>query len=63
MIAKGSIRLRIMNGLTEKYGNMPASVYWKETMYKKHGEEMITILKEACGIEDEPDFNRMDTLF
>ena len=52
MIAKGSIKLRIMSDLTEKKGDKPASLYWKETMYKTHEDEMIAILKSACGIED-----------
>ena len=55
MIAKGSIKLRIMSDLTEKKGDKPASLYWKETMYKTHEDEMISILKAACGIEDGSD--------
>ena len=51
MIAKGSIKLRIMSDLTERKGEKPASLYWKETMYKQHEDEMISILKDACGIE------------
>jgi len=51
MIAKGSIKLRIMSNLTEKNGDKAASLYWKETMYKKHEDEMIQCLKEACGVE------------
>ncbi len=57
MIAKGSLKLRIMSDLTEKYGDIPASVYWKETMYKKHEEKMINILKTACSIDDNYQFN------
>lgn len=53
MIAKGSIKLRIMSELTEKNGNMVASLYWKETMYKKHEDQMLKYLKDACGIEQE----------
>lgn len=48
MISKGSIKLRIMSELTEKKGDKAASLYWKETMYRKHEEEMIGHLKEAC---------------
>ena len=48
MISKGSIKLRIMSELTEKKGDKAASLYWKETMYRKHEEEMIGYLKEAC---------------
>ena len=51
MIAKGSIKLRIMSELTEKHGDKVASLYWKETGYKTHEEEMIQYLKEACDIE------------
>lgn len=50
MIAKGSIKLRIMSELTEKNGDKAASVYWKETMYKKHEEEMLKYLMDACEI-------------
>ena len=51
MIAKGSIKLRIMSDLTERNGDKAASIYWKETMYKRHEDEMIAILRNACGIE------------
>ncbi|MDE7430958.1 MAG: HNH endonuclease family protein [Lachnospiraceae bacterium] len=51
MIAKGSIKLRIMSELTEKNGDKVASVYWKETMYKKHEEEMLKYLMDACEID------------
>ena len=50
MISKGSIKLRIMSELTKNKGNKPASLLWKETIYKWHEEEMINILLEACGI-------------
>lgn len=50
MIAKGSIKLRIMSELTQKNGDKAASLYWKETMYKKHEEEMLKYLMDACGI-------------
>lgn len=30
------MQLRIMSELTEKNGDEAASIYWKETMYKKH---------------------------
>ena len=55
MIAKGSIKLRIMSDLTEKSGDKPASLYWKEIMYKTHEDEMLSILKAACGIDDNSD--------
>lgn len=51
MIAKGSIKLRIMSEITEKNGNKVASLYWKETAHKEHEEEMLGYLKEACNIE------------
>ncbi len=51
MIAKGSIKLRIMSELTEKKGGKPAGLYWKETAYKAHEDEMIGYLKAACGIQ------------
>ena len=50
MIAKGSIKLRIMSELTEKNGDKVASLYWKKTAFKAQ-EEMIGHLKSACGIE------------
>lgn len=51
MIAKGSIKLRIMSELTEKKDDKVASLYWKETAYKAHEDEMLGYLKEACNIE------------
>ena len=50
MIAKGSIKLRIMSELTDKSDGKSASIYWKETAYQKHEDEMINYLKKACGI-------------
>ena len=55
MIAKGSIKLRLMAELTEKHGNVAASSYWKETAYKTHETEMIDLLKRACGITVSPE--------
>lgn len=51
MIDKGSIKLRIMRDLTEKNGDKAASIYWKDTMYKEHEEEMLAYLMEACEID------------
>ncbi|PKC77896.1 GmrSD restriction endonuclease domain-containing protein [Bifidobacterium longum] len=51
MIVKESIKLRIMSELTEKSGDKPASLYWKERAYKAHEEEMLGYLKKACNIE------------
>lgn len=48
MIAKGSIKLRIMSELTETKDGKVASLYWKETAYKKHEEDMLKYLIEAC---------------
>lgn len=45
MIAKGSIKLRIMSDLTEKNDN------WKEAACKAHEEEMLGYLKRACDIK------------
>lgn len=52
MIVKGSLKLRIMSDMTEKNGDKPASLYWKETAYKQHEKKMIDILKTACGIAE-----------
>lgn len=57
MIGKDSIKLRVMSELTEKNGDKVASLYWKETMYKKHGNEMLRYLIDACGIEMEDGIN------
>ena len=51
MIAKGSIKLRVISELTEANGDKPASLYWKETAYQTHEDEMIGYLKRACNIE------------
>ncbi|HIT84896.1 MAG TPA: DUF262 domain-containing protein [Candidatus Ornithomonoglobus intestinigallinarum] len=48
IIAKGSIKLRIMSELTEKNGEKAARLYWKETACRVHEEEMIGCLKAAC---------------
>ena len=44
-----------MSELTEKNGEMVASLYWKKTIYRKHEKEMLKYLKNACnddGIEE-----------
>ena len=51
MIAKGSLKLRIMSELTEKHGDKVASLFWKETAYKEHEKKMINLLSGACGVE------------
>ncbi len=52
LISKGSIKLRIISELTEKKDDKTASLYWKETMYKKHETEMLKYLMDACDIEN-----------
>lgn len=51
MISKGSLKLRIMSELTEKHGDKPASLHWKETAYKQHEKEMLSMLMKACDID------------
>lgn len=51
MISNGSPKLRIMSELTEKHGDKPASLYWKETAYKQHEKEMLSMLMKACDID------------
>lgn len=53
MIAKGSIKLRIMSSLTEKNGDMSASLYWKKTAYKEHEEKMLEYLRKSCNVEQD----------
>ena len=48
MISKGSLKLRLMSDLTEKNGDQPANLYWKETLCKKHGDDMLQMLRDAC---------------
>ena len=50
MIAKGSLKLRIMSEMTE---GPNASHDWKESTYKKHEEEMIEKLKKETEIISE----------
>ena len=49
-IEKGSLKLRIMSDLTVAKNGKIASYYWKDEACKLHEEEMINILKSACGI-------------
>ena len=51
MISKGSLKLRLMSQETINHNNIDANMYWKKDGYRKHGEEMIKILKEACLME------------
>ena len=48
MIAKGSIKLRIMSEMTESKDGKVASLYWKEKAYKTHEEDMLNYLIGAC---------------
>ena len=50
MISKGSLKLQIMSNLTAKKGNINASKNWKDELCSNHEEEMIGLLKDACGI-------------
>jgi len=48
MIAKGSIKLRIMAEETEKKGNISASAYWKDEACQRHEKKMIKMLRDVC---------------
>ena len=50
MISKGSLKLRIMSELTASHDEKSASLYWKETAFKAHEDEMISLLKKGCGL-------------
>lgn len=52
MISKGSIKLRIMAEIVRKMNTegVNSNKEWKEKAYKVHGNEMLEILKNACGI-------------
>ena len=39
-------------GSTDIQGDKAASTYWREEAYKQHENEMLAVLKAACGIED-----------
>ena len=51
MISKGSLKLQIMSNLTVKKGNVNASKNWKDDLCSSHEEDMLSLLKTACGIE------------
>lgn len=51
MIAKGSLKLRIMSEMTEQYGNNGSSIYWRETAYMEHEKSMISLLMQACEVD------------
>lgn len=48
MIRKGSLKLRLMAEMTSS--GTDANIKWKQD-YDRHGQEMIGILKNACGID------------
>ncbi len=48
MIRKGSLKLRLMAEMTSS--GTDANIKWKQD-YDRHGQEMIVILKNACGID------------
>lgn len=51
MIARGSLKLRLMSDLTEKRGNIDAVSRWKNTLCNIHENKMIEILKSDLGID------------
>lgn len=51
MIANGSIKLRLMSELTEANDGLCASYYWRKVAYKRHEQEMLKILMDACGVD------------
>ncbi len=48
MIRKGSLKLRLMAEVTSS--GTDVNIKWKQD-YDRHGQEMIGILKNACGID------------
>ena len=50
MIDKGSLKLRIMRDKTISIDGKASSLCWKETICQEHEDEMIAILKNACGM-------------
>ena len=53
MIGKGSLKLREMAKLTEATDSQSANDYWRDTQYRKHADEMIEKLKNACETTSE----------
>ena len=47
MIAKGSLKLRVMSGLTS------GAVDWKSGVCQEHEADMIGLLREGCGMAEE----------
>ncbi|MCL2146736.1 MAG: DUF262 domain-containing HNH endonuclease family protein [Synergistaceae bacterium] len=48
-IAKGSLKLRIMSGITVACSNKNASQNWKDNVCEEHENEMIEALIDACN--------------
>ena len=52
MIAKGSIKLRIMSDMTKQKDENTASLYWKKKACQEHEEKMIGMLRNACCFDE-----------
>ena len=52
MISKGSIKLRIMAEMVRKMSakGVNPNKEWKENAYIEHGNKMIELLRNACGL-------------
>lgn len=52
MISKGSIKLRIMAEIVRDmiHEGINPNKEWKESAYEEHGNEMLEILRSACGL-------------
>ena len=50
MIAKGSLKLRIMSDLTTGNNSLEAAKKWRDEDCRKHGDEMIDLLIKACEL-------------
>lgn len=52
MISNGSIKLRIMAEIVRKmlHEGVSPNKEWKESAYKEHENEMLKILRSACGL-------------
>ena len=52
MISKGSIKLRIMAEIVRDmiHEGINPNKEWKESAYEEHGNEMLEILRNACGL-------------
>ena len=52
LVTSGSLKLRIMSEATVKQGDVSGSQHWREDACAKHEAQMIEILKNACGLND-----------